>query len=106
MSGNVMEITSDQFEAEVIGSDKPTVVDFWAPWCGPCRMVGPVIEELAKDHADKIKVVKVNVDENQDIAGKYQVFSIPTVALFEGGAITKQVVGARDKAAFEAEFGL
>ncbi|HLA80096.1 MAG TPA: thioredoxin [Thermoleophilia bacterium] len=84
----------------------PVVVDFWAPWCGPCRMVGPVLEKLAADHPDKVSVIKVNVDENQELAARYGIMSIPTVIMFDGGALKTQLIGARNQKDYEAEFGL
>lgn len=106
MSENVQEITAAQFDTEVLQSSQPVVVDFWAPWCGPCRMVGPEVEKMAAAHAGKARFVKVNVDEAGEIAMRYQIMSIPTIAKFEGGKIVKQVVGARGADALAREFGL
>jgi len=92
-----LHATSENFDQEVLNSDLPVLVDFWAEWCGPCRMVGPVIDEIAKDLEGKLKVVKVNVDEAQEVAGKYQIMSIPTILLFKSGEIVTQVVGAMSK---------
>ncbi|OGR66278.1 MAG: thioredoxin [Elusimicrobia bacterium GWB2_63_22] len=94
---NEIQVTDANFEAEVIKSPLPVLVDFWAPWCGPCRMVGPVIDELAKEYAGKVKVCKLNTDENQDTAGKYQISAIPTMLLFKGGKLVEQLVGLQPK---------
>ena len=91
--------TDATFTADVINSDKPVVVDFWAEWCGPCKMVAPVLEEIAAEHADKITVVKLNIDENPQTAQAYQVLSIPTMSVFQGGELVKSIVGAKPKAA-------
>lgn len=89
--------TDDTFEAEVLQSDKPVFVDFWAPWCGPCQQMGPLVEELASEYEGKIKVGKLNVDENQVTAGKYNVMSIPTFLMFKGGEVVDTVVGGVQK---------
>jgi len=88
-----IEFTKENFEAEVLKSDKPVLVDFWAPWCGPCQTAGPVIEELAKEYEGKIKVGKLNVDENPQIGQKYGILSIPTVIIFKNGEEVKRQVG-------------
>jgi thioredoxin 1 len=90
------EVTDGNFQAEVIESETATLVDFWAPWCGPCRLVGPVLEEIAAEH-DDIKIVKLNVDDNQQTAAEYQVFSIPTMILFRNGTEADRIVGALPK---------
>ncbi len=91
-------VVSDQnFQQTVLNSDKPVLVDFWAPWCGPCRIVGPIIEELAKEYGDKIVVGKLNVDENQQTASTYGVMSIPTLAFFKKGKVVKTLIGAQGK---------
>jgi thioredoxin 1 len=103
MAGTVTEVTDDNFQAEVLEAQTPVLVDFWAPWCGPCRMVAPVVEEIAKERADALKVVKLNVDENQQTAIAYDVMSIPTLILFSGGQVAKKVIGAYPKRKLEAE---
>jgi thioredoxin 1 len=102
----VKEIKDTEFETEVIKSEQSVIVDFWAPWCGPCRMVGPKLEELAQEKGDSIKVVKVNVDENQQWAGKYGVMSIPTIMLFKAGEAVETIVGAVPKDEIIRKFGL
>ena len=92
-----LEITDANFEELVLKADKPVLVDFWAEWCGPCRMVGPVVEQIAQTHSDKIKVVKLNVDENQDIAMKYGIQSIPSLMVFNKGKEVNRTVGAAPK---------
>ncbi len=103
MAGTVSEVTDTNFQAEVIESDVPVLVDFWAPWCGPCRMVAPVVEEIAKERGEAIKVVKLNIDDNNETAIKYNVMSIPTLMVFSGGEVAKTVIGAYPKAKLEAE---
>ncbi|MFN8639364.1 MAG: thioredoxin [Dehalococcoidia bacterium] len=94
--------TSDTtFETDVIGSDLPVLVDFWAPWCGPCRMVAPIVEELAEEYEGKVKFVKLNTDENPQVAGKYGIRSIPTLLVFKGGKPVGQIVGFRPKSDLE-----
>ncbi len=101
MSGNLVEFTDQNFETEALQADKPVLVDFWAPWCNPCRMVGPIIEELAGSYAEKVKVGKLNTDENPAVASRYGIMSIPTVLLFEKGQIVDRIVGAVPKKEFE-----
>jgi len=94
---NLVQINSTNWESEVLKSDKPVFVDFWAEWCGPCRMVGPVVEQIAQSHSDKIKVVKLNVDENQEIAMKYSIQSIPSLLIFNKGKEVGRTIGAAPK---------
>lgn len=101
MSNNIVVVNTNNFENEVLKSDKPVLVDFWAAWCGPCRMVAPVIDQLAEQYAGKVKVAKLNVDENPQIAEKYQIMSIPTVYLFKDGGKADGLIGARPKQSFE-----
>ncbi len=94
---NVAEFTDGNFSQEVINSDQPVLVDFWAPWCGPCRQIAPMIDELAGEYAGSVKVGKVNIDDNAETAQKYDVFSIPTLIVFKGGEEVERVVGVRPK---------
>ena len=93
----VLALTEKNFEAEVIKSDKPVLVDFWAEWCGPCRMIAPIVEEIAKDLSGKLKVVKVNVDEAQELASQFNIMSIPTLILFKDGEPVDMIIGAMSK---------
>ena len=103
MAGNVSEVTDNNFQAEVLESDLPVLVDFWAPWCGPCRMVGPVVEEIAAEKQGALKVSKLNTDDNQQTAIRYNVMSIPTLIVFKNGQEVKRVVGAYPKKRLESE---
>ena len=102
MSGNLTEVTDNNFAAEVLESAQPVLVDFWAPWCGPCRIIAPHLEELDAERED-LTVVKMNVDENPQTAAKYGIMSIPTLLLFKNGEVAKQVVGALPKARLQQE---
>jgi len=102
----VKEVSSADFTAEVLDSSIPVVVDFWAPWCGPCRVVGPEVDKLAGRLGDTAKFVKLNIDENREIAIQYGIMSIPTIAKFERGQVAAQVVGARGADALAKELGL
>jgi thioredoxin 1 len=100
---NTITVTDASFVEDVLSSEKPVLVDFWATWCGPCRMVAPVLEEIAKEHGDKITVAKLDIDANPGTQRDYKVMSIPTLILFSGGKATKQIVGAKGKAALLRE---
>lgn len=102
MAGNLSEVTDTNFQAEVLESEQPVLVDFWAPWCGPCRVVAPVLEEIASERQD-LRIVKLNIDENQQTAASFQVLSIPTMILFKGGQPAKTIIGAYPKKKIEAE---
>jgi thioredoxin 1 len=97
MMSNTTPVTDTSWDVEVLQADTPVLVDFWAEWCGPCRMVSPIVEELAREQAGKLKVVKLNVDDNPDIARQYRVMSIPTLMVFAEGGERKRIVGARGK---------
>lgn len=97
------EFTDQSFEHEVLKSDKPVLVDFWAPWCGPCQMMGPIVEELAQEIRDKAKVGKINVDENPNTASKFGVMSIPTLKIFKGGKVVKEFIGVQNKDVLKEE---
>ena len=99
VSEKIVHITDDTFEQEVLQSQTPVLVDYWAEWCGPCKMVAPVLEEIAGQHGDKLTVAKLNIDENPQIAQQYQVMSIPTMSVFQGGKVVKTIVGAKPKSA-------
>ena len=103
MGQNTKAVTDATFPDEVLQADGPVLVDFWAEWCGPCRMVAPVLEEIAAEHKDQITVVKVNIDENPSIARDYQILSIPTLSVFNKGEVVKSIVGAKPKAALLRE---
>ena len=100
---NAKTVSDSEWESEVLKSETPVLVDFWAEWCGPCRMVGPVVEEIAQEKAGTLKVLKLNVDDNPETARKYRVMSIPTIMVFEGGDEKKRLVGARGKSQILAD---
>ncbi|HSW02836.1 MAG TPA: thioredoxin [Sedimentisphaerales bacterium] len=93
MAGNTIDVTDDSFASEVLGSDVPVLVDYWAPWCGPCRMAAPVLEKIAGEYDGRLKVCKVNIDDNREIAMQYRIMSIPTMLLFKDGEMVDQITG-------------
>ncbi|MEA2212477.1 MAG: thioredoxin 1 [Solirubrobacteraceae bacterium] len=103
MAGTVSDVTDNNFQAEVLESEVPVLVDFWAPWCGPCRRVSPIVEEIAGERGEALKVVKLNIDENQQTAIKFNVMSIPTLMVFSMGEVKKTVIGAYPKKKLEEE---
>ena len=102
MAGNMMEFTDQNFESEVLGADKPTLVDFWAEWCGPCKQIAPTVEALADEFEGKLRVGKLNIDENPSTPTKFGIRGIPTLIIFKGGEPVEQVVGVRSKADLKA----
>ncbi len=101
MAGSILEVTDANFDTEVLASDVPVLVDFWAEWCGPCRMLAPTVEALAREYEGKIKVAKVNVDENIGTASRYRIQGIPTLLLFKSGEVREQLVGTQPKSVVE-----
>lgn len=101
---NAKDVTDASFGTDVLSADKPVIVDFWAEWCGPCRKLGPILDEISVEYSEKVDVVKVNVDDNPGIAAEYGITSIPAVYLFQGGEVKSTVIGARPKQYFEKEF--
>jgi thioredoxin 1 len=102
MAGNITEVTDVTFQAEVLESETPVLVDFWAPWCGPCRVVGPILEEIASER-DDVRIVKLNVDDNQQTAAQFGILAIPTMVLFRNGAEAHRIQGALPKKRLEAQ---
>lgn len=98
-----VRVTEQTFDAEVLRADLPVLADFWAAWCGPCRMIAPIVEDLAREYAGKLKVAKIDVDENPDLASRYGIMSIPTLGLFRGGELVKRIVGYVPKAELERQ---
>lgn len=101
MAGNILQVTDDNFDAEILKSDVPALVDFWAAWCGPCRAIAPVIEELSEEYAGKVKVAKLNVDESPKTPGEYGIRAIPTLIMFKDGKVVDQITGAVSKSHIE-----
>lgn len=97
MSQNIIELDNSNFDSTISGASVPVVVDFWAPWCGPCKAIGPILEELANELGETVKICKVNVDNNSDIAGKYEIRAIPTLLIFKNGSIADTIVGLTSK---------
>ena len=96
---DLKQVTDASFQQDVLDSDKPVLVDFWAPWCAPCRMIAPILDQIATEHADALEIVKVNIDENPEIAAKYGVLNIPMLNVYVGGQVAKTIVGAKPKRA-------
>ena len=103
-AANIVTLTSDNFTAEVVNSPRPVLVDFWAEWCGPCKMIAPVLDELAGEYEGQVTIAKVNIDEHPALASQYGVRAIPTLLLFKGGMVYKQLVGAKGKAELKSSF--
>ena len=100
---DIMQVTDENFDAEIMKSDLPAMVDFWAEWCGPCRMVGPVVEELSKVYEGKIKIAKMDVDKNRQTPAKFGIRNIPTLIFFKGGQVAQTIIGAQPKSYIEGE---
>ncbi len=101
---NIVTLTQDNFEKEVLQSPKPVLVDFWAEWCGPCKMLGPILDELAQEYDGRVTIAKVNIDDHQGLAAQYGIHSIPTLLLFQNGQVANQIVGLRSKKDLKASF--
>ena len=101
--GATKPVTDETFDAEVLQSDKTVLVDYWAEWCGPCKMIAPILEAIAAEHGDKLDIVKLNVDDNPQITQKYNILNIPTLGVFSGGEVVRELVGARSKSALLRE---
>ena len=97
----LQDVTDQSFETEVLQADRPAIIDFWAEWCAPCRAIAPIVKDIAEQYGDRVKVLKMNIDENPGTPGKYGVRAIPTVLAFKGGAVVEQITGARPRSAFE-----
>ena len=103
MSDQIVHVTDATFDSEVLKGDGPVLVDFWADWCGPCKMIAPILEAIAEEHGDKLDIVKLNVDENPQVTQKYNILNIPTLGVFSGGQVVRELVGARSKSALLRE---
>jgi thioredoxin 1 len=101
----IRDVTDESFDAEVLRSPRPVIVEYWAPWCGPCRMLGPVLEAIADEHAGTVDLVRMNTDENPQTMIKYGILAVPTTSVFSGGEVVKQVLGAKSKAALLRDLG-